>query len=195
MCERTFLKLSALCALRFALIGMEMYRKYQKIWVTAVILSMLYGCGYDFPGGGEFPEGISQIYIEVFKNKTSESGVESIVTRNLIDEFTLREEKSLATNIDTADAILGGTVTKIFIRTIASKGESSASERRATVSVDFKLTRKDGQLIWAVNEITDNEAYPVSTDKNVTETNKRIAIDEASKRIVERALNRLTDGF
>jgi hypothetical protein len=113
----------------------------------------------------------------------------------MINEFTLREEKNLAINADTADAILGGAVTKIFIRTIASRGESSASERRVTVSVDFKLTRKDGQLIWAVKKITDNEAYPVSTDKNVTETNKRIAIDDASKRIVERALNRLTDDF
>ena len=153
------------------------------------------GCGYNFPGSGEFPQGISQIYIEVFKNKTSESGVENIITRNLINEFTLREEQSLATSIDSADAILGGAVTRIFIRTIASKGKESASERRVTVSVDFKLTRKDGELIWAVKKITDNEAYPVSTDKNVTETNKRIAIDDASKRIVERALNRLTDDF
>lgn len=172
-----------------------MYRKYQKIWITAVILLMLYGCGYNFPGSGEFPQGIRQIYIEVFKNKTSESGVENIITRNMINEFTLREEQSLATSIDSADAILGGAVTRIFIRTIASKGESSASERRVTVSVDFKLTGKDGKLIWAANKITDNEAYPVSTDKNVTETNKRIAIDDASKRIVERALNRLTDDF
>jgi hypothetical protein len=181
--------------MRFAFIGMEMYRRYQKIWVTAAILLMIGGCGYSFPGSGEFPGSIRQIYVEVFKNKTSESGVENIVTRNMISEFTLREEKSLATSIDAADAILGGTVTKIFIRTIASKGESSASERRVTVSVDFTLTGKDGRLIWAGKRITDNEAYRVSTDKNVTETNKRIAIDDASKRIVERALNRLTDDF
>jgi hypothetical protein len=169
--------------------------KSKTIYVNVFFILGMLGCGYQFPGGGEFPEGVSQIYIEVFKNKTSESGVENIVTRNMINEFTLREEKNLAINADTADAILGGAVTKIFIRTIASRGESSASERRVTVSVDFKLTRKDGQLIWAVKKITDNEAYPVSTDKNVTETNKRIAIDDASKRIVERALNRLTDDF
>jgi len=167
----------------------------KTIYLISFLILGIVGCGYQFPGAGEFPEDISQIYIEVFKNKTSESGVENIVTRNMINEFTLREEKSLATSIDTADAILGGEVTRIFIRTIASKGESSASERRVTVSVDFKLTRKNGQLIWAVKKITDNQAYPVSTDKNVTETNKRIAIDDASKRIVERALNRLTDGF
>lgn len=172
-----------------------MYRKYQNIWINVVILLLLCGCGYHFSGAGQLPEGISQIYIEVFKNNTSESGVENIVTRNMINEFTLREEKSLANSIGTADAILGGAVSRILIRTIASKGEESASERRVTISVDFKLTRKDGQLIWAAEKITDNEAYPVSTDKNVTETNKRIAIDDASKRIVERALNRLTDDF
>ena len=169
--------------------------KSTTIYVNLFFILGVLGCGYNFPGAGEFPEKINQIYIEVFKNKTSESGVENIITRNMINEFPLREEKSLATSIDTADAILGGEVTRIFIRTIASKGESSASERRVTVSVDFKLTRKDGRVIWAVKKITDNAAYPVSTDKNVTETNKRLAIDEASKRIAERALNRLTDGF
>ena len=169
--------------------------KNTTIYVNLFFILGVLGCGYNFSGAGEFPEKINQIYIEVFKNKTSESGVENIITRNMINEFTLREEKSLATSIDTADAILGGEVTRIFIRTIASKGESSASERRVTVSVDFKLTRKDGRVIWAVKKITDNAAYPVSTDKNATETYKRLAIDEASKRIAERALNRLTDGF
>ena len=179
----------------FAVIGKEMCQKHQNIWLTVIILLMVCGCGYHFTGGGEFPEGVGQIHVEVFKNKTSESGVENIITRNMINEFTLRQEESLATSIDTADAILGGAVTGISIRTIASRGESSASERRVTVTVDFKLTRKDGQLIWATRGIADNEAYPVSTDKNVTENNKRIAIDDASKRIVERALNRLTDDF
>lgn len=174
-------------------IGMKL--KSTTIYVNLFFILGILGCGYHFPGGGQFPEGVSQIHIEVFNNKSSESGVENIVTRNMINEFTLRQEESLATSIDTADAILGGAVTGISIRTIASKGESSASERRVTVSVDFKLTRKDGQLIWAAKGITDNEAYPVSTDKNVTENNKRIAIDDASKRIVERALNRLTDDF
>jgi hypothetical protein len=169
--------------------------KSTPIYLNLFLILGMLGCGYHLPGSGDFPEGVSQIYIGVFENKTSESGVENIVTRNMINEFTLREEQSLATNIDSADAILGGAVTRIFVRTIASKGESSASERRVTVSVDFKLTGKDGKLIWAVKKITDNEAYPVSTDKNVTESNKRIAIDDASKRIVERALNRLTDGF
>jgi outer membrane lipopolysaccharide assembly protein LptE/RlpB len=185
----------SLCAMHYGVIGRKMYRKHRNIWLTAIILLMICGCGYHLTGSGDFPEGVSQIYIEVFKNNTSESGVENIVTRNMINEFTLREEQSLATNIGSADAILGGAVTRIFVRTIASKGESSASERRVTVSVDFKLTGKDGKLIWAAKKITDNEAYPVSTDKNVTESNKRIAIDDLSKRIVERALNRLTDGF
>lgn len=174
---------------------MRMKLKSKTIYLILFLILGFLGCGYQFPGAGDFPEGVSQIYIEVFENKTSESGVENIVTRNLINEFTLREEKILANSINTADAILGGAVANIAIRTIATKGEESASQRRVTVSVDFKLRKKDGKVIWAANKITDNEAYAVSIDKNATEANKRIAIDEASKRIVERALNRLTDDF
>ena len=39
------------------------------------------------------------------------------------------------------------------------------------------------------------EAYRVVDDKNETERNKRVAIGRASRRIAERAWNRLTDDF
>lgn len=164
--------------------------------ISIVVLSwLLLGCGYHFPGGGVFPQGVDRVFVEVLENRTSETGIENIVTRNLIDEFVLREQDRLAGKIDNADSILGGAVSKVTIHTISAKGRDSASERRVTIWVDLKLTDKEGDLIWAAKGLSDDQAYNVSDDKNATETNKRVAINLASRRIAERALNRLTDDF
>ncbi len=62
-----------------------MYKKNRPIWLSVIVILILAGCGYSFPGSGEFPEGVNQIFVEVLENKTSETGVENIVTSILID--------------------------------------------------------------------------------------------------------------
>jgi hypothetical protein len=172
-----------------------MQQRIKILWLCALIISTLFGCGYRFPGSGAFPEGVNHIFVEVLENQTSESGIESTVTRNLIDEFILREEGSLVGNIGDADSILSGAVARIAFHTITSRGKDSARERRVTVWISLKLATTDGSVIWAAKNLSDNQAYNVVDDKNETERNKRVAIDQASKRIAERALNRLTDDF
>jgi len=172
-----------------------MRTKIKIVRLIPFFMLTISSCGYNFPGGRGLPEGVDRILVEVLKNRTSESGVENIATRNLINEFVLREERSLARSIDEADAVLSGEVAKISIQTIAAKGKDSASQRRVTVEVDLKLTKKDGSVVWVAKRLSDNQAYPVSNDKNETETAKRVAIDEASRRIAERALNRLIGDF
>jgi outer membrane lipopolysaccharide assembly protein LptE/RlpB len=173
----------------------ELVLKHKHIGLILLFWVEIYACGYHLPQKAGFPEGVDLIFVEVLENQTTESGAENIVTRNLINEFTLRKTKNLAGRLEKADAILSGAVSEVSIRTIAFEGQDSASERRVTVSVDLALKKKDGKVIWALKGLSDNQAYPVSQDKNVTEANKRIAMDIASKRIAERALNRLTDNF
>jgi len=172
-----------------------MHKTNRIIWLSIIFILTFVGCGYRFPGTGEFPDGVNQIFVEVLENQTSESGIESTITRNLINEFILREETSLAGAIKDADSILSGEVSRIAFHTITAKGKDSARERRVTVWVSLKLNDRDGNVLWAAKNLSDNEAYNVVDDKNATEANKRVAIDLASKRIAERALNRLTDDF
>jgi hypothetical protein len=165
------------------------------IWLLVLFAIGFAGCGYRFPGSGAFPEGVNRVFVEVLKNKTNESGIENLVTRSLIDEFILREKDSIASDIEDADSVLRGAVTKINIHTITAAGRDSAAERRVTVSINLKLSSKDGKVIWVANGLSDNQAYSVLDDKNLSERNKREAIGLASRRIAERALNRLTDDF
>ena len=168
----------------------------KKRYAWAIILFWLFfpACGYQFTGGGSFPFGVTSVSIEMFENRTSETGVETIITNDLIYEFTLHEQV-VVTGSDKADAILTGVVKSISERTISHKGEYTSDERRVKLNLDLQLKDKSGGVIWSAKSVSDNEAYKVMSNKQSTERNKRDAIKVLSKRLAENIFNNLTANF
>ena len=164
-------------------------------WANILIWVLLCACSYRFAGGGVFPSGVETIFINDFENRTADTGIESIVTNQVIFEFSRRNKNSLAPNIDIADAVMYGVISKQTIRTISARGQDSANERRVTLWVNFKLEKPNGNIVWVADNMSDNEAYNVAEAKLETEQNRRDAIAVLSGRLAERAYSRLTDDF
>ena len=158
---------------------------------------MTNACGYRFAGQGQFPKGVETIFIETFDNRTSKSGIERIVTNQVIFEFTRQREKSLAGSVESADAVLKGVITKIRTQTISRVGTEVASEREVIMTIDLKLVNQGrGEVIWAAKGITDRQAYDVDENsKLATDRNENIAISRLSERMSERVFSRLTNDF
>jgi hypothetical protein len=97
--------------------------------------------------------------------------------------------------MDNADVILSGVVEEVSIKTISTRNKDTASERRVTVSIDLKLKKQDGRVVWKAGGLTEDEGYLVEADKESTDRNRRLAIRVLSQRIAERAVNRLSDDF
>jgi hypothetical protein len=57
----------------------------------------LSSCGYRFVGSGSFPAGIKSVSIPILENRTSETGMENIITNDLIYEVT-RDKKVALTH-------------------------------------------------------------------------------------------------
>ena len=171
-----------------------MFVKKKYAWAIILLGWLCSACGYQFSGGGSLPSGITSVSIEMFKNRTAETGVETIITNDLIYEFT-RHEQMIVTGSDKADAILTGVVKSISERTISHKGEYTSDERRVKLNLDLQLTNKSGGVIWSAKSVSDNEAYKVMSNKQSTERNKRDAIKELSKRLSENIFNNLTANF
>ena len=171
-----------------------MFVKKKYAWAIILLGWLCSACGYQFSGGGSLPSGITSVSIEMFKNRTAETGVETIITNDLIYEFT-RHEQMIVTGSDKADAILTGVVKSISERTISHKGEYTSDERLVVLNLDLQLTNKSGGVIWSAKSVSDNEAYKVMSNKQSTERNKRDAIKELSKRLSENIFNNLTANF
>jgi hypothetical protein len=164
----------------------------------AVIFSIMaallfYGCAYRFAGGGDLPASVKRVSISVLENKTAESGIENIITNDLIYEFT-RNGKVVAKK-DDADAYLTGTIESANDEAISHKGDHTSLERRVKVVLGLKLKDRSGNIIWTGKDIAADQAFAVMADKIETEQKRRTAIAVLSKRLAENVYNRLTDNF
>ena len=151
-------------------------------------------CGYRFSGSGNLPSDIKSIHVAMFKNNSSETGLENVITNDLIYEFT-RKKRGAIQKSDQAEGILAGVITSVRADTIARRGQSTSLTRRVVVAVDIKLTDRSGAVLWFENNMTESEAYDVVADKQTTEQKKKDAIIKASKRLAENIFNRLTEDF
>ncbi len=151
-------------------------------------------CGYRFSGSGNLPSGVQTVFIEVLKNRTVETGYENTVTNDLIYEFT-RNGRVVEKRRDNTDAILTGVIESENVRTISRQGQLAPLERRVQIAISLKLTDRDHRVIWSRSGISDSEAYDVGANNQITEQNKRHALEILSKRLAETAYNRLTDNF
>ena len=167
----------------------------KPIVIIILIIVLCGACGYRFAEEGGFPGDTERLFVKVLENQTQETGVENIVTAALLSELTLRKTDELASGIDDADVVLSGVVNLVTISTISVSKPDVADERRVNVTVDLKLTQKDGSIVWTAKGLSDFEAYLVDADTERTDANRRNAIRVLSKRIAERAVNRLSDDF
>ena len=168
------------------------HRKY--IWAVIFIPLFFSACGYRFAGSGNLPEGIQTVAIEIFENRTPETGLENTITNALIYEFT-RKGRTVQKNSKEADAILTGVIASERITTISRQAQQSPLARRVEITVNLKLTGSGGGVKWSASGVSGFEEYDVAADKQATEFNKRQAIETLSKKLAEKVHNRLTDDF
>jgi len=163
-------------------------------WILLLCCLAVAACGYRFTGGGDLPAGIGSVSISVLENRTTETGLENLITNDLIYQFT-RSGKATVTDKDKSDAQLTGVIKSTRENTVSRSGTLTAVERRVTVTVDLKLTDREGRVIWATKDFSANEIYEVEVINVLTEENKKEALIKLSERLAENVYNRMTEDF
>lgn len=151
-------------------------------------------CGYRFSGSGEMPGDIRRIAIETFDNRSGETGIESIITNDVINEFTRSPTVEVAGKED-AEAVLTGVIRASRTRSISHRSAYTTTEREITIVVDVALTTPGGEVLWSARGIEASGDYAVSHEKIWTEQNKKSALADLSARLAQRIFYRLTDRF
>jgi outer membrane lipopolysaccharide assembly protein LptE/RlpB len=173
-----------------------MFDQRKIVGIIIFCIVVVSACGYRFSGQGQFPKGVERIFIEVFENRTSKTGIEQTVTNQVVFEFTRQRDKSLASSAENSDAVLKGTIRTIRTETISRIGTEVANEREVIMTVDLRLIKHDGgEVIWAAKGVTDRQAFNVSESKLETERNESLALARLSERMSERIFSRLTNDF
>lgn len=152
------------------------------------------GCGYRFTGGGKLPGDIRRIAIEAFDNRSGESGIESIITNDVINAFT-RHPAVEVTGMDEAQAVLSGVIRAARTRPLSHWSAYTTAERQITIVADIALTTPDGEVLWSAKGMEASGDYIVEEDRLPTEQNKKSAVADLSGKLAQRIYNRMTDRF
>lgn len=190
----------------FNRIGWPISRPIQQGWagpstwtITALLILMAMAafsasCGYRFAGGGEMPGGVQRIAVDIFENRTGITGIESIITNDVINEFT-RSRVVDVTGRDDAEAFLTGTIRAARTRSLSHRAAYTTAEREITIVVDVSLTTPGGDVLWSETGIEASGDYAVADEKARTEQNQKSAVADLSGRLAQRILYRMTDRF
>ena len=169
--------------------------KNHSMPIALALAIALTACGYHLKGGGlRAPEGVETIAVLVLDNKTAEIGLETRFTGDLAYEFT-RSKILRVVDKQSADAILRGSIVSVATNTITHNENFASDERRVTVTLDLIVNRSNGTVVWSNSAFRDSEVYTVTSDKLSTDENKREAIEVISRRLAEKAHNRILQDF
>jgi hypothetical protein len=135
------------------------------------------------------------VAIPIFANRTDQTGIETEVTRALVEKFISTKRLSVGPR-DSADSLLTGTVKSFSTFPVAVTSSTQlTTEYRATVTLEYNFQgRKDGKVLFR-EEISEWRNYPVLSDLNATEQNKREAIRRISVLLAERVHEQILGGF
>ena len=165
--------------------------------ISFIIILMLLptGCGYRFAGGGSVPGGVKAVSITIFENRTAQTGLETMLTNDLIYEFT-RAGAVTVRPTHTADAVVSGTIQRLQIVPIAHTGTTTTIQQRAVVATDIKMTATaDNATIWERKGLSEEASFDVGATKSATNANLRGALEMISKKLAERVYTDMTADF
>jgi outer membrane lipopolysaccharide assembly protein LptE/RlpB len=166
----------------------------RRLGVLALALGAwtLGGCGYAFRG--TLPSHVHTIAVPIFLNRSQEPGVESIITRAVVQAFATNGRLQVVRLAD-ADAILEGEVRSYSVQAIAFDQTVNVQQYRLVVVLNLRMrdVRRNAMLFQqdGVQEQADFQvAGPVSATISREETALTQAAAEIARSIVSLAIDR-----
>ena len=94
------------------------------------------GCGYTVRG--TLPAHIHSIAVPIFRNRTQEPAIESLITRAVVEAFSTNGRLRVV-GTEQADAVLDGEITGYVIASVAFDRDANVRLYRLVVTVNLRL--------------------------------------------------------
>ena len=159
----------------------------------ATALILVGGCAYRLGGGGK--SGPKRIAIPVFINRTFEPLVDKRVT-TFVQRAFIEDGRWDVVNVPgAADLVLRGQVTGLALTPLSFDRAGRVTEYRVRISVDVELVSPGGAAVWSGKDLAATAEYLVLPDVTATRINEDRAIEEASQRLADDLVSRLSEAF
>ncbi len=161
-----------------------------------LLLFCLPGCGYHFPGqAAALPGGVEKLYIQLFTNNTAEPRLETRMTSQVSEVFSRNNNIHQVEKLKDAEAVLVGTLRKYKSRSLSYNKNDDIGTYLSTLSIDAVLRRVGTEEVLWKGTVKWREVYSASSDKNIQELARQVALQRMIFRLSEELLYSLLDDF
>ncbi|HFC97409.1 MAG TPA: hypothetical protein ENJ40_02975 [Thermosulfurimonas dismutans] len=166
------------------------------LWGLGLIL-VLSACGYRVRGRPPgFEPSWHTIYVEVFRNRTSETRAGAWLAQALRERWARSGILELASSPQEADLILSGEILSLSIGGISYNVYTQTLERRISVRLRVRLRTRTGRLVWENRNLSRYENYPVEgTASGVLDPGRESALQKLSGDLAEIIYHQITSSF
>lgn len=167
-------------------------RRKRVLALLALTALILGGCGYSLRGS--LPGHIKTVAVPVFKNRTSEPGVETMLTGAVVDAFSTNGRLTVV-GAEKADSILEGEVIGYQVLSIAYDPKANVQQYRLVVTMNlrFRDVKRD-EMIFEQQNLQERSDFRtlgvVAQTISREETALRAAATDIARAIVSLAVDR-----
>jgi len=150
------------------------------------------GCGYTVRG--TLPAHINTVAVPIFRNRTPEPAIESLITRAVVEAFSTNGRLRVVGS-GQADAVLDGEITGYSVDSIAFDADANVRLYRLAVTVNLRLRdRRRKTLLFQQDGVREQADFRVQNAVAQTisreETALRVAATDIGRAIVSLTLTR-----
>lgn len=150
------------------------------------------GCGYTVRG--TLPPHIQTIAVPIFRNRTQEPGVESLITRAVVEAFSTNGRLRVV-GTGQADSVLDGEIVSYTISSIAFDEDANVRLYRLSVTANLRLRDlRQNSVLFQQSEVREQTDFRVQDAVSQTisreETALRVAATEIGRAIVNLTISR-----
>ena len=171
--------------------GKRIMKRYY-LYFSVVLVIFVFGCGYT-PAPSVLPENIRKISVRQFVDKTGHLLISRKLTDEVVKEF-LQDRRVGVVNLDLADAVLLGEISKYILQPLSFDENYIAQEYKLWVWVNIGL--KDAatnKMLWVEKRMTAETEYFVVArggGSSLTESEaQNIVVKSLAKDIVKRTID------
>lgn len=159
----------------------------------AVAALGLGACGYSFRG--TLPSHVRTVAVPIFMNRTQEPGVESIITRAVVQAFATNGRLRVVRAAD-ADAILDGEVTSYGVEAIAFDETLNIQQYRLVVGLNLRMRDVRRQaVLFQQTGVTEQADFRVIGPVSATIAREETALTQAAAEIARSIVSLAIDRF
>jgi hypothetical protein len=143
---------------------------------------------------GTLPAHIQSIAVPIFRNRTEEPGVESLITRAVVEAFSTNGRLRVV-GTGQADAVLDGEITSYTILSIAFDKDANVRLYRLVVTANLRLRDlREKTVLFQLDEVREQADFRVQDAVSQTisreETALRVAATDIGRAIVNLTISR-----